>query len=120
MAKATEPAARANTGHGVVNEVLATGVYVTGRTSLEPGRRYAIAFYGSRLRFLGPIDIDPAAVALDRMLADVSATAMDGRLIISEPSKSNIVLAFMAIAGTTPDHLAAAIVRAARASVNGS
>lgn len=101
----------------IETRVLATAVYVTGSASLEPGRRYTIAIHGSRLRFLGPVDMDPSAVALDHAVGDVDATAIEGRLIVSDAGgRSLLVLAFMAVAGATPDGLAQAIVDAARSS----
>ena len=97
--------------------ILGSAVYVTGSSALEPGRRYVIAVHGSRLRFLGPIDVDPAVVAVDRPVANADATALEGRLVVSAPEgRSEMVAAFMSIAGTTPDALARAIVDSARTS----
>lgn len=112
----TEPRAVA-TGQSDAGR-LATAVYVTGSTSLEPGRRYAIRINGPHLQVLGPMDLDPTVVALDRTLAEVHATANEGRLVISEPGgRSGFAVAFMSIAETTAEGLATAIVNAARAVV---
>ena len=99
----------------IETRILTTAVYVSGSRSLESGRRYIIAIHGPRLRVLGPVDIDPSAVALDRALADMDATADEGRLVVSGPGgKSGTVLVFMSVARTTPDIVANAIVDAAR------
>jgi hypothetical protein len=98
------------------SRMLTTAVYITGNTSLEAGRRYIIAVHGPRLRVMGPDDVDPSAVVLDRALAELDATAMDGRLVISGPGgRSGIVLVFMSVAGT-PERVADAILDAARAA----
>ena len=71
--------------------------------------------HGSRLQVLGPIETDPATVVLDRVLAEMDATASGGRLVISGPGgRSGTVLIFMSVAGTTPEMVAKAIVDAAR------
>ena len=95
--------------------MLAAGVYVVGSTALESGRRYIIAIHGPRLRILGPVDLDPSAIALDQALAGLDATANEGRLVVSgSTGRAALVLVFMAIAGMTPDQVAKAIVDAAR------
>jgi hypothetical protein len=98
--------------------VLATAVYVTGSAHLQPGGRYSLALHGSRLQILGPTDIDPSAVVLDRPVGDFDASALEGRLVVSEPhGKSGLVLAFMSVAGATTDDLAGMIRDAARESI---
>lgn len=94
-------------------KVLATATYVMGTARLEPGRRYGIAIHGSRLQVLGPIDLDPEHVALERPIADMNVSALEGRLIVNEQSRSGVVLAFMAVAGARLDDLAGAIRYAA-------
>jgi hypothetical protein len=97
-------------------DVSATGVYVTGTTKLEPGQRYSIAVDGSRLRVLGPLELTPSAVALDRPVAGIDAASVDGRLVISQRNgKSGLMLAFMSVTGMSPDAVAGAITRAAAA-----
>ncbi len=94
---------------------LATAVFVAGSARLAPGHRYGLAVRRSRLLVLGPIDLDPSAVVLDRAVAEIEARAVDGRLVMSEPrSRSGIVLAFMSVAGPTTADLAAQITEAAR------
>lgn len=102
----------------MATRVLATAVYVTGSKRLEPGRRYGIAVRGTRLQILGPIDIDPLAVVLDRPVGEIDASAIAGRLIVNEPrGRSGFVLAFMSVAGATIQDLRDMIRDAARASI---
>lgn len=96
--------------------VLATAIYVTGNTDLESGHRYGIAICDSRLHILGPTDIDPSRVALDRPIAGMDARSAEGRLILGNPN--GLVLAFMAVAGPPTQDLAAIIVEAARGKVD--
>jgi hypothetical protein len=123
LAPGWSPALRASKlvgsgGPDAATKVLATAVYVTGSARLESGRRYSIAVRGSRLQILGPTDIDPSAIVLDRPVGEVDSSAVEGRLIVSEPrGRSGLVLAFMSVAGPTTDHLAQMIRDAARESI---
>ena len=114
---APEPAAApAVEAAPVETRILTTAVYVTGSTALEPGRRYIIAVHGSRLRILGPVDVDPSAVALDNALAGLDATSSDGRLVVSgSRGRSAMFVVFMSVAGTTTEQVATAIVDAVAA-----
>lgn len=117
--RALRASKRAGNGEpDAATRVLATAVYVTGSAHLQPGRRYSLALHGSRLQILGPTDIDPSAVVLDRPVGGFDASALEGRLVVSEPhGKSGLVLAFMSVAGATTDDLAGMIRDAARESI---
>ena len=96
---------------------LATATYIAGNTTLEPGGRYLVSIDAARLRLLGPVDVNPSVVALDFDIADMDASVTGGRLLISQHrDRSGAVLAFMGVAGMTPDGLASAIVQAAKDS----
>lgn len=100
--------------------VLATAVFVAGGPRLVPGHRYGLAVRSSRLLVLGPTDVDPDVVVLDRAAADVEIRSVEGRLIVSEPrSGSGLVLAFMSVAGASPDDLASLVHEAARPTARG-
>jgi hypothetical protein len=100
--------------------LLATAVFVTGNARLEPGHRYSLALRAGRLLVLGPTDVDPVAVVLDRDVADVEVRSLDGRLLLSEPnSRSGLVLAFMSVVGTSTENLASTIADAARGANGG-
>lgn len=72
---------------------LATAVYFGGTSSLVVGSRYVIVRDRSALRLLGPVDRDPARIALERPLARLTATAVGGRLIITENAGDRVTLA---------------------------
>jgi hypothetical protein len=99
--------------------ILASAVFVAGSARMTPGHRYGLALRADRFLVLGPTDVDPNAVVLDRPVAGLDVRALEGRLILSEPqSRSGIVLAFMAIAGPSTPALAASIAEAASAARN--
>jgi hypothetical protein len=104
---------REPTGGGATT-VIATATYVTGTARLEPGRRYVLALHATRLQILGPVDLDPMRVALERPVADLDARALEGRVILSDRGGSGMVLAFMSVAGTTVDELLGIIRSRAR------
>ncbi|MGK2850807.1 MAG: hypothetical protein ACSLFN_07860 [Candidatus Limnocylindrales bacterium] len=96
---------------------LATGIFITGNVGLVAGNRYTIQVEGEHFQVLGPVDVDPTQIALERPLSEMDATAFEGRLVISEPGRqsSGVVLAFMSLAGGSPDGVADALVRLADA-----
>ena len=97
--------------------LLATAVYITGSTRLDAGRRYGLGLRGSRLQILGPTDIDPDVVVLDHPLQGLEATALEGRLIVSDANgKSGFVVVFMSIVGAGTEALAATIQSSAEAA----
>jgi hypothetical protein len=95
---------------GGASGVLATAIYVTGNTNLESGQRYGIAIRDARLQILGPAEIDPSRVALDRPVAGMDARSVGGRLILGNPD--GLTLAFMAIAGPATGDLVSIIENA--------
>ena len=111
---AHRPPARPEADHGPITSVLATATFVTGTARLEPGRRYGIAICGERFQVLGPVDIDARLVALERPVADINVSALEGRLVVSEQKRSGVVLAFMSVAGAGLDELAGAIREASQ------
>jgi hypothetical protein len=95
--------------------VMATAVFVAGGARLEPGHRYGLAVRSGRFLVLGPTDVDPLAVVVDRDVADVEVRIVEGRLVVSEPrGRSGFVLAFMSVAGASAADVASAITEAAR------
>jgi hypothetical protein len=91
--------------------VIATAVYVTGTSNLVPGGRYGIAIRDSRLQLLGPAEVDPTRIALDRPVAGMDARMVEGRLILGNPD--GLTLAFMAVAGAVTGDLVSIIENAA-------
>jgi len=96
---------------------VGAGLFLTGSASLQPGFRYAIAVSETRLRILGPLDIDPEKVVVDRDLAPFDAVVTDDRVMLTEgsPDRPRLFLVFERISGTTPEGLADEIVAAVRA-----
>ncbi len=96
---------------------LAAATYIAGSTSLTPGARYILSIDEDRLRLLGPVELNPSTVALEFDVAELDASVMGARLLISQQhGRSASILAFMLVSGMTPENLASAIVDAARAA----
>jgi hypothetical protein len=95
--------------HADAGEVLATGVYFGGTAGLVVGSRYAIVKHGLQLQLLGPVDRDPSAIALERPLAGLTATAIGERLIISEGSGNRLAIALGSFAGASGPELEVAL-----------
>ena len=97
--------------------MLASGVFVNGTVNLEIGSRYLIAIADDRLRVTGPADQDPTSVVFERSIHEMDATGANDRLVLSQ--RSNVrgasVLAFIALAGGTPESVAEEVVSAALA-----
>jgi hypothetical protein len=89
--------------------VLATGVYFGGTASLVVGSRYVIVRHDDRLRLLGPVDRDPSAVALERPLASLTATAIGDRLVITEGHGDRLAIALGSLAGANGPQLEVAL-----------
>jgi hypothetical protein len=96
-----------------VAEVLATGVYFGGTAGLAVGGRYVIVRQGPQFRLLGPVDLDPTRVALERPLARLVAVAVGERLVITEGDSSRVSLAIGmgALAGMSGPELELALAR---------
>ncbi|MGH2477591.1 MAG: hypothetical protein ACRDIL_20245, partial [Candidatus Limnocylindrales bacterium] len=73
--------------------VLATAVYFGGTAGLVVGSRYVLVRHLETLQLLGPVDLDPSIVALERPLAGLTATAIGERLVITEGEDDRVGLA---------------------------
>jgi hypothetical protein len=78
---------------GDAAEVLATAVYFGGTAGLAVGGRYVIVRHGPLFRLLGPVDLDPTRVALERPLARLTATAIGERLVVTEGDGARVSMA---------------------------
>jgi len=94
--------------------MLASAIYLTGSKALLAGSRYGIAIFGHTLRILGPVDVDPRAIVLERSLKGMDATGSQDRLVITATGRGQFTLIFMSIAGGPADRVADYIVEAAR------
>jgi hypothetical protein len=94
--------------------VIGLATYLSGNTSLQPGRQYTIVVDGERLRFLGPIDTSPSAIALDLALRGIDAMVVESRLLVAQRTdRGGMAMAFMVDSLTSPARLATAIAEAA-------
>jgi hypothetical protein len=92
-------------------EVLATAVYFGGTAGLVVGARYVIVRHDPVLRLLGPVDLDPTRVALERPLGRLLAVSVGERLIITEGDGGRVAMAvgLGALAGMTGPQLELAL-----------
>jgi hypothetical protein len=107
---ATAPATAPRDLHDVV---LATAIFMTGNRGLQAGSRYGIAIVEDELRILGPVDVDPAAIAITHQLRAVDASGFQERLIITGDRgrrRERLALVFMSVAGGSAERVADAIV----------
>lgn len=88
---------------------LASAVYVTGSVGLAPGSWYTLESDGTDLRVVGPLDRDARAVAVQRPIAALGATAVNDRLVVN--GDGGLVMVFMRVAGMSSDAVAHAIER---------
>ena len=110
-AAATVPPPRFEPNEPAAHEILATAVYFGGTAGLAVGGRYVITRQGAMFRLLGPVDLDPARVALERPLARLAAAAVGERLVITEGDGARVSLAIGlgALAGMTGPELEVAL-----------
>jgi hypothetical protein len=92
---------------------VASAIYVTGSKGLLAGGRYRIAILSDVLQILGPVHVDPWAVAFERTLEGVEAIASQDRLVITAQGRAPLTLVFMSVAGGTPERVADLIATAA-------
>jgi hypothetical protein len=96
-------------------QVLASGIFVTGTVGLAPGSRYSIQIGDGDLHIVGPADRSPKAVAFERELDGVDATAPEGRLVVSAPgTRGGTVLVFQSLDGGDASSVARSIMDAVR------
>lgn len=108
--------ARPASANGDLGEerLLANAVYFGGNVGLVVGMRYAITRQGDTFRLRGPVDTDPTSVVVEERVADVVATSLSDRLIVSSVEGHRLAIALGAIAGSTGPELELALsVRAA-------
>jgi hypothetical protein len=78
--------------------ILGSAIFIGGSASLQIGSRYFLAKVGTKLHVLGPIHISPSAVAARITLADVEATVLADRLLITGRAGTKLSLAFSSVA----------------------
>ncbi len=97
----------------------ASGIFVTGTNSLRPGSRYLIHVTAARLNVLGPVEVDPQAVAVACGLGGLDVTGINDRLIISgtDDRRRNLILVFMNLTGGRLEAIAEAFSTAITGTV---
>lgn len=82
------------------DELLSSGVYISGNAGLEIGACYGISRDGDRLRVIGPVDAGDLTIRYEGTIADFDITAMDDRVIISgREGRSTLAIVFRSIGG---------------------
>jgi hypothetical protein len=83
---AARPAAGQARGAHKAKEVaiLATAVFLTGSSACRPGMHYALAIRGDSLLVLGPLEVDPDVIAVERPLASIAVTAYEDQLLVND------------------------------------
>ena len=64
--------------------ILATAVFLTGSSACRPGMHYALAIRGDSLLVLGPLEVDPDVIAVERPLASIAVTAYEDQLLVND------------------------------------
>jgi hypothetical protein len=64
--------------------ILATAVFLTGSSACRPGMHYALAIRGDSLLVLGPLEVDPDVIAVERPLGSIAVTAYEEQLLIND------------------------------------
>jgi hypothetical protein len=64
--------------------ILATAVFLTGSSACRPGMHYALAIRGDSLLVLGPLEVDPDVIAVERPLGSIAVTAYEDQLLIND------------------------------------
>ncbi len=90
--------------------ILATAVFLTGSSACRPGMHYALAIRGDSLLVLGPLEVDPDVIAVERPLGSIAVTAYEEQLLINDRRVGILTwsLAFRHLSGQS----AAAVERA--------
>jgi hypothetical protein len=64
--------------------ILATAVFLTGSSACRPGMHYALAIRGDSLLVLGPLEVDPDVIAVERPLGSIAVTAYEDQLLVND------------------------------------
>jgi hypothetical protein len=95
---ARPPTVVASDAEGATLAILGSGVYVGGNRPIHVGNRYLLARVADELQILGPVHLDPGAVADRVSLRAVEAFVLEGRLMIgSRDARTDISMAFVAV-----------------------
>ena len=93
-------------------QVLATGVYLSGNAGMEVGAVYAIARVDDLVRVFGPVDTGQLTVRFERRLDDAEITSVDDRIIVAGRSgRTPTSFVLRAVGGMRGEKLEVALAR---------
>jgi hypothetical protein len=97
--------------------ILATAVFLTGSSACRPGMHYALAIRGDSLLVLGPLEVDPDVIAVERPLASIAVTAYEDQLLVNDRRVGILTwsLAFRHLSGQSASTVERALLHAGSA-----
>jgi hypothetical protein len=97
--------------------ILATAVFLTGSSACRPGMHYALAIRGDSLLVLGPLEVDPDVIAVERPLGSIAVTAYEEQLLINDRRVGILTwsLAFRHLSGQSATAVERALLHAGSA-----
>jgi hypothetical protein len=97
--------------------ILATAVFLTGSSACRPGMHYALAIRGDSLLVLGPLEVDPDVIAVERPLGSIAVTAYEEQLLINDRRVGILTwsLAFRHLSGQSASTVERALLHAGSA-----
>lgn len=97
--------------------ILATAVFLTGSSACRPGMHYALAIRGDSLLVLGPLEVDPDVIAVERPLGSIAVTAYEEQLLINDRRVGILTwsLAFRHLSGQSASAVERALLHAGSA-----
>lgn len=97
--------------------ILATAVFLTGSSACRPGMHYALAIRGDSLLVLGPLEVDPDVIAVERPLSSIAVTAYEDQLLINDRRVGILTwsLAFRHLSGQSASTVERALLHAGSA-----
>jgi hypothetical protein len=97
--------------------ILATAVFLTGSSACRPGMHYALAIRGDSLLVLGPLEVDPDVIAVERPLGSIAVTAYEDQLLVNDRRVGILTwsLAFRHLSGQSATTVERALLHAGSA-----
>ena len=97
--------------------ILATAVFLTGSSACRPGMHYALAIRSDSLLVLGPLEVDPDVIAVERPLGSIAVTAYEDQLLINDRRVGILTwsLAFRHLSGQSASTVERALLHAGSA-----
>jgi hypothetical protein len=104
------PTSSASQGGRTQLAILGSGVYVGGNRPIQAGSRYLLARVVDELQVLGPIHLDPGAVADRVPIESIEAFVIEGRLlIVGRDPETELSMAFVSVSQESGVDIVAAL-----------